>query len=97
MFNLGSTDTNGQRTKSAMCCGMAVATYDGHTRMNEAVLRDNHMYDAVIPVLHIIELEIMFLAILDHDLHLLSCNRVLYGFVPIFCRYTMVKCGEIRC
>ena len=31
-----------------------VATYDGHTGVNEAMLRDNHMYDAVIPVFHII-------------------------------------------
>ena len=101
MFNFGCPDPMRQTAKSTMCCGMRVTTYHGHAWQSQALLRPDHMRDALTDIINIKFNNIKGLAVVIQSLYLdarsfifNSGNALLTLFFRS--RYVMIRCGNIR-
>src|SRR5690554_1529305 len=98
MLNFRGSDTVGQTTKGAVSRSMGITTHNAHTRQSRALLRPNHVNDALTLVLDL-ELENPELvAVLVQGFHLGAGNRIdnaVDAAVTIGGRHVVVRCRDV--
>jgi hypothetical protein len=76
MLDFTRSDTERQCPKSAMCGSVAVTANDCHSWLRVAELWANHMHNAALIVLHIIEWDAEFVTVPAQLGKLFGCHAV---------------------
>src|ERR1700712_189496 len=96
---LGGADAMGQGAKSAMGRGMGVAADHGHARQRRALLRADHVNDALTHVVHLEFSDAIFVAVVVQGLDLQARNLIdnsVYAVLAIRGgRHVVVNRGDV--
>src|SRR5690554_2172205 len=98
VLNFRGTDTMGQTAKGTVGRSMGITTHNAHTRQGRALLRPNHVYDALALVLDLEFQNPELIAVFVQRLHLCAGNRIhdaLDAPITISGRYVMVRCRDV--
>src|SRR5690554_2163565 len=98
MLNFRGTDTVGQATKGAVGGGMGITTHNAHARQSRALLRPNHVNDALTLVLDLEFQNPELVAVLVQGFHLGAGNRIdnaIDAPVTIGGRHVVVRCRNV--
>ena len=76
VLDLARADAEGERAERAVGGRVAVAAHDRHARLGQALLRADHVHDALAGVAHAVEADAELLAVRGEHLHLLARDRV---------------------
>src|SRR5208283_4147773 len=70
------SNSEGERSKGAVCAGMAVAAHDGHPGLSQTQFRPDHVHDALIRRIHVEEPDGEFPAVVLQRGNLLSRDGI---------------------
>ena len=76
VLDLARADAERERAERAVRRRVAVAAHDGHARLREALLRADHVHDALARLAHRVADDPELVAVLRQHLHLLRGDRV---------------------
>ncbi|KAG0926697.1 hypothetical protein G6F31_018297 [Rhizopus arrhizus] len=89
------TDTKGQRTQRAVRAGVRVATDDGHAGQGRALLRADHVHDALAQVIHAEFGNAVLIAIGVQRIHLQAGYRVIDTLGAIDRRNVVIRDRQV--
>src|SRR5690554_3101198 len=98
MLNFRGSDTVGQTTKGAVSRSMGITTHNAHTRQSRALLRPDHVHDALTLVLDLEFQDPELVAVLVQGFHLGAGNRVHNAVdapITIGGRHVVVRCRDV--
>ena len=93
-FHFAGTDAEGDGTEGAVCRGMAIATYHGHTRLGDAQFGADHMNDTLKRMTEPIKFDAEVSAVFFEGIYLFAGEFLANGQVLIDGWYVMIGCGH---